>query len=94
MNTDRQLYQGERFFSPMEEARLSPRFRKELMLLLHQGQISQLEAERIINGALEMSRTEVGLKELMDLLKEMIQDPVRLSLILPRIEEDGPPTFH
>lgn len=94
MNTDRQLYQGERFFSSVEESRLSPRFRKELMLLLHYGQISQIEAEAVINTALGMSRPEIGIKELVELLKEVVHDPARQSLILPRLEEDGPPILH
>ena len=82
-NFERELYQGERVFSPIEVERLSPRFREELMRLLYAGSISQMETERIIVEAIKLNRPNVDYEEFLTLLALVIDDPERVSLMIP-----------
>jgi uncharacterized protein Smg (DUF494 family) len=87
------IKEGHRIFSPTEQKKLSVTCQGEILRLFNCSLLSLSELEKVLAEALQMETTEVGLKELEQILYKVIGDEERLLMIIPHPMEMGPSFF-
>jgi uncharacterized protein Smg (DUF494 family) len=84
------LEEGHRIFSPTEQKKLTVTCQGEILRLFNNSLLTLNELEKVLAEALQMETTEVGLKELEQILYKVITDEERLLMIIPHPMEMGP----
>ncbi|HBE79205.1 MAG TPA: hypothetical protein DDW65_15750 [Firmicutes bacterium] len=84
------LEEGHRIFSPTEQKKITVTCQGEILRLFNSSLLSLNELEKVLAEALQMDTSEVGLKELEQILYKVIADEERLLMIIPHPIEMGP----
>jgi uncharacterized protein Smg (DUF494 family) len=87
------LQEGFRIFSPDEQKKLSVACQGEIIRLMSNSLLTLAELEMILMEASRMDTSEIGLKELGNIIHKVIMDQERLMMILPPPLSEGNPTF-